>query len=105
MWKLWAETPAGSLQRAALSRAEDCPGPDLIYLPEVTFDYDRFLEQVKAVKKKKTSVVIAVSEGIKLANGEYVCEDNKQADIRGFLSVINHLREPLYIWRILLAPT
>ena len=64
---------------AALSRAEDCPGPDLIYLPEVTFDYDRFLEQVKAVKKKKTSVVIAVSEGIKLANGEYVCEDNKQA--------------------------
>ena len=64
---------------AALSKAEDCCGPDLIYLPEVVFDYDKFIEKVKEVKKKKTAVIIAVSEGIKLANGKYVCEDNKQA--------------------------
>lgn len=64
---------------AALSRAEDCPGPDLIYLPEVVFDYDKFLSQVNNVLSKKNSVVIAVSEGIKLKNGEYVCEANKTA--------------------------
>lgn len=71
---------AGWLTAAsALSRSEDCAGPDLIYLPEVTFDYDKFIEQVKAVKAKKTAVIIAVSEGIKLASGEYVCEANKEA--------------------------
>ena len=64
---------------AALSRAEDCPGPDLIYLPEVVFDYDKFIEQVKSATEKKNAVIIAVSEGIKLANGEYVCEANKEA--------------------------
>ncbi len=71
---------AGWLTAAsALSRAEDCPGPDLIYLPEVVFDYDKFIEQVKEVKARKNAVIIAVSEGIKLANGEYVCEANKEA--------------------------
>ncbi len=64
---------------AALSKAEDCCGPDLIYLPEVVFDYDKFISKIKEVKENKTAVVVAVSEGIKLANGKYVCEDNKQA--------------------------
>lgn len=64
---------------AALSRAEDCPGPDLIYLPEVVFDYEKFLNQVKNILSQKNSVVIAVSEGLKLENGEYVCEANKTA--------------------------
>lgn len=71
---------AGWLTAASvLSKADDCPGPDLIYLPEVVFDYDDFIEKVKEVKAKKTAVVIAVSEGIKLANSEYVCEANKEA--------------------------
>lgn len=64
---------------AALSRAEDCPGPDLIYLPEVVFDYDKFIKEVKAASEKKNAVIVAVSEGIKLKNGEYVCEANKTA--------------------------
>ena len=59
---------------AALARSEDCEGPDMIYLPEVTFDIDKFIKQVDEIQKKKKSVVIAVSEGIKLADGRYVCE-------------------------------
>lgn len=59
---------------AALSKTEDCQGPDLIYLPEVVFDMGKFAEQVKNLMKKKDSVVIAVSEGIKVADGRYVCE-------------------------------
>lgn len=59
---------------AALSRDEDCEGPDLIYLPEKVFDYDDFLRRVKDLVAKKSSVVVAVSEGIKLADGRFVCE-------------------------------
>ena len=47
----------------ALSKSEDCEGPDLIYLPEVPFDIEKFLAKVKDLLKKKSSVVIAVSEG------------------------------------------
>ncbi len=59
---------------AALSRDEDCEGPDLIYLPESVFDMSDFMNRVKDLSEKKSSVVIAVSEGVKIADGRYVCE-------------------------------
>ena len=65
---------------AALAKTEDCDGPDLIYLPEVAFDIDKFLVKVKELLSKKSSVVIAVSEGIKLADGRYVCELGNTGD-------------------------
>ena len=55
----------------ALAKSEDCDGPDLIYLPEVPFDVEKFLAKVKDLLNKKASIVIAVSE---LADGRYVCE-------------------------------
>jgi len=58
----------------ALSRCEDCEGPDMIYLPEVDFEVDDFMARVKKLAKEKSSVVIAVSEGIKMADGRFVCE-------------------------------
>lgn len=58
----------------ALSKGEDCQGPDLIYLPELPFDIEDFKARVAKLLKKKTSVVVAVSEGIHLADGRYVCE-------------------------------
>ncbi len=58
----------------ALAKTEECDGPDAIYLPEATFDIDKFLQTVKGLLEKKKSIVIAVSEGIKLADGRYVCE-------------------------------
>ena len=66
---------AGWLTGAAvLAKSEDCEGPDLIYLPEVAFDVDDFLKKVKKLVSEKQSIVIAVSEGIKTADGRYVCE-------------------------------
>lgn len=59
---------------SALSKGEDCAGPDLIYLPEVPFDLQKFHDKIKGLLKKKRSVVVAVSEGIKLKDGRYVCE-------------------------------
>ena len=64
----------------ALAKTEECEGPDMIYLPEIPFDIDKFLAKTKEVLKKKESVVIAVSEGIKLADGRYVCELSGGAD-------------------------
>lgn len=64
----------------ALAKTEECDGPDAIYLPEAVFDIDKFLKHTKEILKKKKSVVIAVSEGIKLADGRYVCELSGGAD-------------------------
>ena len=36
----------------ALSKSEDCEGPDLIYLPEVPFDIEKFLAKVKDLLKE-----------------------------------------------------
>lgn len=59
---------------AALAKCEDCEGPDMIFLPEITFDVEEFMKKVAELHKKKKSVVIAVSEGVKVADGRYVCE-------------------------------
>lgn len=72
---------------AALSRGDDCSGPDAIYLPEVTFDLDKFMEKVKYLAATKSSVVIAVSEGITLADGRFVCELGNASD---FVDAFGH---------------
>ena len=59
---------------AALAKAEDCEGVDMICLPEVPFNVERFVEKVRVMQEKKPSIVIAVSEGVKLEDGRYVCE-------------------------------
>ena len=46
--------------------------PDLIYLPERIFDPEKFLKDITEIHKSHPDVLVAVSEGIKLANGEYV---------------------------------
>ena len=48
--------------------------PDLIYLPEVSFDPDDFIKRIKKMSETQHSIVVAVSEGIKLADGTFVCE-------------------------------
>lgn len=59
---------------AALAKGPDCEGVDLIYLPELAFDIDKFLAKVEEVQKTKKQVLVAVSEGVKTADGKYVCE-------------------------------
>lgn len=58
---------------AALAKGEDCCGADLICLPERPFDADKFLKHIDDVRRKKKTVVAAVSEGIRDKSGEYVC--------------------------------
>ena len=57
---------------AALARNEYSSVPQLIYLPEVTFDKAQFIEDVKKLLETTTNIVVAVSEGIRDAEGAYI---------------------------------
>lgn len=59
---------------SALSKGEDCDGPDLIYLPEIPFDLEKFVARVRKLLEQKDVVVVAVSEGIRNKAGVYVSE-------------------------------
>lgn len=66
---------AGWLTAATSLASYKGAGPDLIYLPEIDFDMDSLISQVKAVfKKNNGKVIIAVSEGIKDKDGKYISE-------------------------------
>ncbi len=80
---------------AALARGEDCEGVDLICLPELPFHTDRFLAKVEKMQKDHPSIVIAVSEGVKLPDGHFVCElsdDERFVDAFGHKSLTGTAR-------------
>ena len=66
---------AGWLTAASALASYKGLGPDLIYLPEQAFDVEKFLKQVKEVADKNHGkCIVALSEGIKTADGQYVVE-------------------------------
>ena len=66
---------AGWLTAAsALAADDDCAGPDMIFLPERAFDMDKFLKAVQERVKRSKTAFVCISEGIKDAEGKYVCE-------------------------------
>jgi len=65
---------AGWLTAAAALASYKGKGPDLIYLPEVPFDMDKFLSDVTEIYNKNGKVIVAVSEGIKDKDGKYISE-------------------------------
>ena len=80
---------------AALARGDDCEGVDLICLPELPFHTDRFLAKVERMQKERESVVIAVSEGVKLPDGRFVCElsdDARSVDAFGHINLTGTAR-------------
>ena len=72
---------------AALAKGEDSMGPDLIYLPELSFDVEKFIAKIRKLLEKKSSVVVAVSEGIRTPDGKYVCELGNSVD---FVDAFGH---------------
>lgn len=66
---------AGWLTAASALASYKGLGPDLIYLPEFFFDIEKFVSDVKAIADKNNGkCIIALSEGIKTAEGIYVAE-------------------------------
>lgn len=70
---------AGWLAGAAALASEYGAGPDLVYLPEVDFDLDKFLDDVERIYNETGSCIIAVSEGIHYADGTFVSEAKTSA--------------------------
>ena len=74
---------AGWLAGSAALAGAYGAGPDLVYLPEVDFDMERFLSDVERVYHEKGSCIVAVSEGIHYADGSFV-SDAKTSATDGF---------------------
>ena len=70
---------AGWLAGAAALATAYGAGPDLVYLPEVDFDMDKFLADVERIYKEKGNCMVAVSEGIHYADGSFVSEAKTSA--------------------------
>jgi 6-phosphofructokinase 1 len=66
---------AGWLTAASALATYKGTGPDLIYLPEVPFDLDAFVEKVKEISaKNKGKCIVAVSEGLNDGKGNLTVE-------------------------------
>jgi len=65
---------AGWLTAASALASHMGAGPDLIYLPELPFDMDRFLKDVIDIYKKNGNCIVAVSEGIQDKDGKFISE-------------------------------
>lgn len=66
---------AGWLTAASvLARDKDGDAPHLIYLPEIPFDEEKFLEDVKKEWEKGKGVIVCCSEGLKDKNGNSIVE-------------------------------
>jgi 6-phosphofructokinase 1 len=65
---------AGWLTAASALAAYKGNGPDLIYLPEVPFSIEKFLDDTENVYNKTGKVIVAISEGCKDEQGKYIAE-------------------------------
>lgn len=70
---------------AALPRIINGTETDYVYLPEVDFSLDSFYTDIEKAFEKHPNVVVAVSEGIRFADGHYVGEGTQSgaADVFG----------------------
>ena len=82
---------AGWLTAASALAAYKGQGPDLIYLPELTFSKEQFLADVEKVYKKTGKVIVAVSEGAKYADGTYVADSGVRDSFGGVATTLANL--------------
>ena len=68
---------------AALARNEYNASPDLIYLPEVSLCRNTFIDDVKKLQKQRQNIIIAVSEGVKGEDGDYLSASGSAVDSFG----------------------
>ena len=59
---------------SVLARKFEGDNPALIYLPEVSFDTDTFINKVKEKLETTPNLIVCISEGIHTADGTFICE-------------------------------
>ena len=65
---------------SALARQEDMVAPHLIYLPEIPFSVEKFIDDVKAQLERYNSIIVVVSEGVRDEQGNYISSKNAEND-------------------------
>ena len=76
---------AGWLTAAsALARKFKNDNPVLIYLPEVAFDQNAFIEKIKSSLETTSNLVVCISEGIHTADGTFICELGSEVGVDTF---------------------
>ena len=68
---------------SVLARRDTVKAPHLIYLPELPFDTQAFIEDVTTLLEQEKQILIAASEGIRQADGTYVAETGAALDSFG----------------------
>lgn len=71
---------------SALARLGNTKAPNLIYLPEVAFDVDKFVEDIRILHDTVDNIIVAVSEGVRLADNTYVADSYQS----GVVDVFGH---------------
>ena len=73
---------------AALPKIISGVAPDYVYLPERAFDTDKFLVDIKKALDLHPNVVIAISEGLRTADGKFLGETgHKGVDVFGHVNL------------------
>jgi 6-phosphofructokinase 1 len=74
---------------SVLARRTGVTAPHLIYLPERVFDPQAFVRSVKSLIEngKEPQVIVAVSEGIRLADGAYLADSGAAKDSFGHVTL------------------
>ena len=76
---------AGWLTAASiLARKFEGDNPILVYLPEVPFDQDAFIEKVKESLKHTPNLIVCISEGINDGKGTFICEYASDVGVDNF---------------------
>jgi len=68
----------------ALARKHVGDNPLFVYLPEVSFNIDQFVNDIQKALKSQNNIVVCVSEGIRDANGFFICEYESSAGVDNF---------------------
>ncbi|MBR2474467.1 MAG: 6-phosphofructokinase [Clostridia bacterium] len=72
---------------SALSKTKYTEGADLIYLPELPLSYEKVYKDIERVWESHPDVLIAVSEGVRLADGTYIGADSTNLDKFGHVQL------------------
>src|SRR5574344_1231709 len=69
---------------SVLARKFKGDNPILIYLPEVPFEVDEFVERIKEQLEVRNNIIVCVSEGIKDSTGKFICEYDSKTGVDTF---------------------
>ncbi len=64
---------------SSLAEYNNRPCADIILLPEVPFDEEKFLQRVKEIYEEKNQVYIVTSEGVRLSDGSFLAATKAHA--------------------------